>query len=101
LARSACAVEPEQRDPLLHHEYILKVDEQPRRSVKRNGLGGGFGAENAAEAGTGELYANDFVARRLSKADVNNTAASGEIGFVAASHGLRRGDANFQITTDG
>lgn len=62
---------------------------------------GGFGSEDAAEAWAGELDADDALILGVAFGDVDDAAAGGEVGFFAARDGLGKGDANFEIATDG
>jgi len=54
------------------------------RPYKRKGLGGGFRAENALEAGTGELDAHELFAFALGVGHMHDAAASGEVCIVVS-----------------
>jgi len=80
------------------------------RHYKRKRSGGGFGAENALKAGAGELDANHAFAVGLRIADVDDAALGGEVRVGAAggrgapgtARGMvRKGDADFEVGTDG
>ena len=68
----------------------------------RNNLGGGFGLEEAAEARTSELDADQAFAG-FGVADVHDAALRGEVRFLffAAGAKLRLWNANFEVGTDG
>jgi len=67
-----------------------------------NNLGGGFGLEEAAEARTSELDADQAFAG-FGVADVHDAALGGEVCFFffAAGAELRLRNANFEVGTDG
>ena len=71
-----------------------------KRRVQAEGLGGGFGAEDAAEAGPGKLDADEALTGVSGICDVRYAAASGEVRFLAKHGSLRKGDADFEIAAN-
>ena len=72
------------------HPFGALATEQNRtersayRPSKRKRLSGGFGAENAMEAGAGELHADELFAFGLGLSDVHNATAGGEVRIVVS-----------------
>lgn len=64
-------------------------------------LGGGFGAEDALEAGSGELDADQALAIRLGFRDMDYAAAGGEILLGAARGVSGQRDADLKVGADG
>jgi hypothetical protein len=63
--------------------------------------GGGFGAEDALEAGPGELDADQLFALRMAIADVDDAAVRFEVGFAAARRVMGKRDADLEVGADG
>ena len=63
-------------------------------------LSGGFGAEDALEAGAGKVHTDDVFAGAGGGGYVNNTALRGKIG-AAAARGVMMGNKNFDVGADG
>src|SRR6267143_7215542 len=81
-----------------------------RPALRMKGSGGGFGAEDALEAGAGELDADELFAFGLGLDDVHDAALGGEVrvsatgerGAAGAARGvLRKGDVDFEVGADG
>jgi hypothetical protein len=92
--------------PFLHPgklNYIASRRSASNTALRlRSNLGGGFGLEEAAEARTCELDA-DQAFTSFGVADVHDAALGGEVCFFffAAGAELRLRNANFEVGTDG
>ena len=64
-------------------------------------LRGGFGAEDALEAGAGKVHADVVFAGAGGRGDVDYAALRGEIRLVLARSVVAVRDADFQIAANG
>jgi hypothetical protein len=80
---------------------LAQIGRNMLRPYQRKRLRGGFGAEDALEAGARELDADELFALRLGIADVDDATVSFEVSFAAARGVVGKGDADFEVGADG
>ncbi len=81
--------------PNSREKIYLKIEHKCRQ------LRRGFRAEDALEAGAGELDADDVFAGAGRRGDVHDAALCGEVGFVVTAGVMAVRDADFEVRTDG